>query len=121
LSWADTRRVRGAIATRCAQGAMHQSRLEARRCTELTLMERGGLIRDLKAHPQERYRLDVNGVHVCDYMADFVYFDIERNCEVVEDTKGWQTDISKFKLRLMLGVHGISVELVRRAGKSRWR
>jgi len=92
---------------------MHQSTSEARRCDELSLMEKGGLIRDLEAHPQVRFRLDVGGHHICDYLADFVYFDNERNERVVEDVKGFQTEISKFKLRLMEAVHGVSVELVR--------
>lgn len=98
---------------RCQAGAMHQSTAEARRCDELHLMVKGNLIRDLEAHPQKRYRLDVNGVHVCDYLADFVYFDLERQERVVEDVKGHQTEVSKFKLRLMEAVHGVSVELVR--------
>ena len=98
---------------RCRDGKMHQSTAEARRCDELSLMEAGGLIRDLRAHPQVRFRLDVDGHHICDYLADFVYFDKERNCEVVEDVKGHQTEVSKFKLRLMEAVHGVNVELVR--------
>ena len=100
---------------RCRVGVMHQSTSEARRCDELHLMQQGGLIHDLKAHPQERFSLDVNGVHVCHYLADFVYFDVERGEKVVEDVKGYQTDVSKFKLRLMEAVHGIRVELVRRS------
>jgi hypothetical protein len=92
---------------------MHQSTAEARRCDELSLMESGGLIRDLRAHPQVRFRLDVGGHHICDYLADFVYFDNERNAEIVEDVKGMVTEVSKFKLRLMEAVHGVSVELVR--------
>ena len=98
---------------RCLQGLMHQSTAEARRCDELHLMEKGGLVSEIQAHPQERFRLDVNGVHVCDYLADFVYFDNERKQRVVEDVKGFQTEVSKFKLRLMEAVHGVSVELVR--------
>jgi hypothetical protein len=115
LTYLDRRRVQGARPDRCIENAMHQSRLEARRCTELHLMERGGLIRDLQAHPQKRFRLDVNGVHVCDYLADFVYFDIERNREVVEDTKGFMTEVARLKLKLVAAVHGIEVEVVRRA------
>lgn len=99
---------------RCREGVMHQSTLEARRCDELHLMREGGLIRDLEAHPQPRYRLDVNGVHVCDYMPDFRYFDLERGRVVVEDTKGLMTREAELKLRLMAAVHGIEVELVRR-------
>jgi len=92
---------------------MHQSTAESRRCDELQLMEQAGLIRDLEAHPQRRYRLDVNGVHVCDYLADFTYYDVERGRPVVEDVKGHQTDVSKLKLKLMEACHGIAVEIVR--------
>lgn len=100
---------------------MHQSQLEARRCTELHLMQQGGLIRDLQAHPQERFRLDVNGMHVCDYLADFVYFDNERSERVVEDTKGHMTDVARLKLKLMAAVHGVNVELVRASRGRGWR
>src|SRR5512137_2449710 len=88
--------------TRCQPAnVMHQSGLEARRCSELQLMEAGGLIKDLRAHPQVTYRIDVNGTHVCKYLADFVYFDNERQAEVVEDTKGVITDVCRMKLKLM--------------------
>ena len=107
--------------TRCSEGVMHQSRSESRRCTELHLMQKGGLIRDLEAHPQVRFRLDVDGHHICDYLADFVYFDNERNQRVVEDVKGFQTEISKFKLKLMAAVHGVNVELVRNGRGRGWR
>jgi hypothetical protein len=83
-------------------------------------MERGGIIRDLEQQP--RFRLDVNGIHVCSYVGDFRYFDTERNAVIVEDAKGILTDVCRMKLRLMAAVHGVDVELVRHAGKSRgWR
>ena len=109
--------------TRCQPAnVMHQSGLEARRCSELQLMQLGGLIRDLEAHPQPEWSLDVNGVHVCNYRGDFRYFDIERDTLVVEDTKGVMTSECRLKLKLMAAVHGVDVELVRHAGKSRgWR
>ena len=101
--------------TRCRAGIMHQSQLEARRCDELALMETGGLIRDVEAHPQPIYHLDVNGVHICDYKADFRYFDSERGEVVVEDTKGFMTDVARLKLKLVEAVYGISVQIVRRS------
>ena len=120
--WRRSPRVRGSRPLACRQGVIHQSTLEARRCDELHLLQAGELIRDLRAHPQVMYRLDVNGTHICTYRADFVYFDNERGGEVVEDTKGWQGELSKLKLKLMAACHGIDVELVRHAGKSRgWR
>src|SRR3989304_3099495 len=103
--------------TRCRDGVMHQSQLESRRCDELHLMEAGGLIRDLEAHPQPRYKLDVNEVHICDYLADFRYFDVDRGEEVVEDTKGFMTDVARMKLKLMEAIHGVAVQLVRKVGR----
>lgn len=107
--------------TRCSEGVMHQSALEARRCTELHLMQKGGLIAGLVAHPQKRYSLDVNGQHICDYMADFAYYDKERQTTVVEDTKGFQTEVFRLKMKLMAACHGIDVELVRKSRARGWR
>jgi len=105
---------------RCRAGHMHQSTLESRRCDELQLMEIGGLIRDLEQQP--RFRLEVNGVHVCDYIADWRFFDLDRGHVVVQDAKGVLTEVCRLKLKLMAAVHGIDVELVRHAGKSKgWR
>lgn len=108
------------VPLRCMQGVMHQSSLEARRCNELHLLQRAGEIRDLEAHPQPRFKLDVNGVHVCDYLCDFRYHDNKRGCEIVEDTKGFYTEVSRLKVRLMLAIYGIEVEIVR-PRKAGWR
>ena len=107
------------IPLRCLAGHMHQSQLEARRCNELGLMEKAGVIRDLEQ--QVRFRLDVNGQHICDYICDWKYFDIERGCEVVEDAKGILTDVCRIKLKLMAAVRGVNVEIVRRAKARGWR
>ncbi len=106
---------------RCREGIMHQSTSEARRCDELHLMQQGGLISGLVAHPQKRYRLDVNDQHICDYLADFAYYDKERQMTVVEDVKGFQTEVSRLKLKLMAAIYGIDVELVRKGGSRAWR
>ena len=89
-------------------GILFHSGKEARRYQELKALEQGGVISGLELQP--RYRLDVGGVHICDYIADFSYHDEERRVDVVEDVKGWRTEVYKFKARLMLAVHGIEVE-----------
>lgn len=99
--------------TRCRQNVMHQSMAESRRCDELHLMQSGGLIRDLKAHPQERFRLDVNGTHICDYMADFTYEDCATGERICEDVKGQRTREYELKKRLMLACLNIEVREVR--------
>lgn len=100
--------------TRCRQGTTHHSAMEAARCDELHLLQQGGLIRALEAHPQPRFDLDVNGVHVTRYLADFAYVDVETGGRVVEDVKGYATAEYRLKKALMLAVHGIEVQEVRR-------
>lgn len=104
----------GSKATRCSEGQMHQSRLEAARCTELYLMQRGGLIRELEAHPQPRLSLDVNGVHIAHIIPDFRYVDAESGHVVYEDTKGFRTREWIIKSRLALALHGVEIQEIRR-------
>lgn len=104
---------------RCRANHMHQSTLEARRCDELQLMETGGLIRDLEQQP--RYRLDVNGIHICTIIPDFRYTDCESDAVVVEDSKGVATAEWKLKRKLLWALHGIEVIEVRRSGRQGWK
>lgn len=97
--------------TRCAEGVMHQSRLECDWCNRLHAMQRGGAICDLEAHPQPVYRLEVNGTHVCKYIADFRW--LENGQEHVADAKGFKTQVYELKKRLMLACGGIEIEELR--------
>lgn len=89
-------------------GIRFHSKKEGRRYLELKAMLQAGLIEDLRR--QVYYDLDVNGVHIAKYVADFVYFDTQRQEEVVEDPKGVRTQVYKIKKRLMKAVHDIEVE-----------
>jgi hypothetical protein len=94
---------------------MHQSAMEAARCTELHLLQKAGEIRDLEAHPQPKLELSVNGVHVAHYLPDFVYVDVRSEQKVVEDVKGMpgMTEVYRLKKRLVLACHGIEITEVR--------
>ena len=59
--------------TRCNAAALHHSRKEATRCNELHVLQAGGIVSELEAHPQPHFDLAVNGVEVCRYFADFSY------------------------------------------------
>lgn len=83
------------------------SKREARRYSELKLMERAGLIVALQL--QVRYKLDVNKTHICDYVCDYQYINIRSGELVVEDAKGMSTPAFLYKQRLMKAVHGIDV------------
>lgn len=95
-------------------GMTFDSVKEGRRYSQLKLLERAGEIRELEL--QVKYRLEVNGVHVCDYLADFVYEEtVDRECghrrfeRVVEDVKGVRTKDYRIKAKLMKACHGITI------------
>ena len=116
---------------RCNQGHIHDSRKEARRCNELTILEKAGEISKVrqqvkyvliptqrerssevykrgprKGEPKEGKLLEKE----CCYYADFVY--TKNGREVVEDTKGMRTEVYKIKKKLMLQVYGIRIKEV---------
>lgn len=93
-------------------GISFDSRKEAKRYQELLLLEKAGVITDLKM--QVKYvlipsqRIDGKVVErQCTYKADFVYK--ENGETIVEDTKGFRTKEYIIKRKLMLHVHGIRV------------
>ncbi len=102
----------------------YASRKEHRRANELRLMQRAGLISDLRE--QVSYELipaqygecgkDFRGratrvllERSCRYVADFVYTDRATGQTVVEDTKGVRTKEYIIKRKLMLRIHGIRI------------
>ena len=88
-------------------GVRFDSRKEAARWCELRLLERAGAIADLAR--QVRFVLEVGGVRVGVYVADFQYR--EGGERVVEDVKseGTRTQVYRLKKRLMLACHGIEI------------
>lgn len=86
-------------------GLTFDSGKEALRWQELRLLERAGKIRNLER--QVKFSLDVNGEHVANYFADFIYdSDGER---IVEDCKGMRTREYVIKRKLMFAVFGIRI------------
>lgn len=97
----------------------YDSKREAKRATELKLLEKAGVI----SHLQEQivyelipsqYRI-VNGKKKCveramKYIADFQY--VENGNTVVEDAKGFRTDVYRIKKKLMLYFHDIQIKEV---------
>lgn len=95
---------------------------EAKRYSELNMLQRGGVIKDLEL--QKKYvlipkqRNEENGKVIereCSYIADFVYQDVKTGQTIVEDVKGYRDPSSaayaKFviKRKLMLWKYGIKV------------
>jgi len=86
-------------------GLTFDSAKEARRWSELFLLQRAGQITDLAR--QERINIMVNGQKVCAYIADFTY--TEAGNKVVEDCKGYKTDIYRLKRKLLKAALGVEI------------
>lgn len=90
----------------------YDSKKEARRADELWKLQLGGFISDL--HRQVPFILQEAftyfdhekgkevGVRAVIYVADFTYFDKKRNLNVIEDTKGFKTDVYMVKKKMLL-------------------
>lgn len=93
-------------------GVSFDSKGEAAYWQQLKLRERAGEISDLKR--QVTFRLDVNGQHVCRYIADYCH--TEGGRLVVTDFKSPASMTADFKLKkkLMLACLGIDVQIVGR-------
>jgi hypothetical protein len=81
---------------------------EAKRYGELQWLEKDGAITGLAR--QVPFDLDVNGVHVTEYRADFTYLEKGKTERTVEDWKGWSNPVYEFKKRLLLALHGIVIK-----------
>lgn len=94
-------------------GIEFASQKEATRYWELWLMEQNGYIKDLKT--QVKYELipkqkgELRNERAMNYVADFVYWDNEKNKEIVEDTKGFKTKEYIIKRKLMKYLKGIEI------------
>ena len=107
-------------------GIVFDSKKEAKRYSELSLLEKARAITELQR--QVKYVLipaqrepDTVGARggikkgktiekECAYIADFVYKDLTLNETVLEDTKGFKTKDYIIKRKLMLYVHGIRIK-----------
>lgn len=105
----------------------HASKKEHHRSATLQMMQRAGIIANLRE--QVKYELipaqygecgkDFKGritrlllERACSYIADFVYTDCKTGQIIVEDTKGMRTREYVIKRKLMLYIHGIRIKEV---------
>jgi hypothetical protein len=111
--WHEVKPVRtkyGAKHVSCDLGGRphsHDSMAERSRHHVLYVAQGQGEIRDLKVH--QKFKLEVNGVLITSYEADFTYWKPMSHLVTVEDVKGVRTREFMIKARLMLAVHGITI------------
>lgn len=100
-------------------GIKFDSKAEARRYSELKLLEKAGEINKLELQP--RFDIKVNGTKICTYVADFAYeedktdgyFGFTVSNKRVEDVKGIKTPVYNLKKKLMKAIHGIDIKEVK--------
>jgi len=102
-------------------GITFDSKREAKRYTELKLLEKAGHITHLELQPE--YQITINGAKICKYKADFRYFTVraennersynskgewqtptmtgQKEGQIVEDVKGFKTPIYRLKKKLV--------------------
>lgn len=90
-------------------GIRFASGREGRRYSTLKLLERAGEIQGLTLQP--RYPIKINDVLVCTYLADFAYRDKSGEL-VVEDAKGFRTDVYRLKKKMVEAAYGIKIREV---------
>ena len=86
-------------------GIKFDSKKESKRYEQLKILKKAGLIRDLELQPvfvlQEAYTNNKGEkVRAITYKADFIYFDKYLDRYIVEDVKGFKTDVYKLKKKL---------------------
>ena len=95
-----------AIKTECEHGHTHDSKMEAKRCDELHVLQRAGRIERLEQQPV--FNCSVDGRKICDYRADFAYFTVGEtpsDCRIVEDVKGMLTPVYRLKKKIVEAIH----------------
>lgn len=83
-------------------GHLYHSTLEADYAKVLDLMKKAGELKIVEAQP--RYRLDVNGQHICTIIPDFYLVDKDGQ-EHIHEVKGKEQDVWKIKWRLMKALY----------------
>jgi len=100
-------------------GIRFDSTKEARRYSELRLLEKAGQIRDLELQP--RFPIDVRElrdiakwINCGYYTADFRYVETATGQVVIEDVKSGPTKTAAYRLRkrLVEAIHGVTISEV---------
>lgn len=86
-------------------GIKFDSKKEAKRFQELMILKKAGLIKELELQKtfelQPKYTNNKGeNIRAITYKSDFFYYDKHLERYIVEDTKGYRTDVYKIKKKL---------------------
>ena len=88
-------------------GYKFDSKGESMRYYQLKMLQKAGKISGLQVHIPFELIPKAGKFRAISYEADFVY--IENGEKIVEDFKGFRTDVYKIKKRLMKWLYGIDI------------
>lgn len=98
----------GAVRT-TVDNIVFASKKEAKRYSELKLLEKAQVITQLFLQP--RFDLYVHGVKIGSYVADFGYFSC-KGATIIEDVKGMKTPLYRWKKKHVEAQYGIQIREV---------
>lgn len=81
-------------------GIVFDSKKEAYRYEELKILEKANIIKNLARQVPFELIPKQRGERAVCYIADFVYIDTKTGNIIVEDVKGFKTDVYKLKRKL---------------------
>ena len=87
------------------------SKKEGRRYVDLKLLVKAGEITDLECQVKFPLKIwvDLDSKHIGNYIADFRYYDVARECMVVEDVKGVRTPLYRWKKKHFEAQYGMEI------------
>ena len=102
------------------------SKAEAARYLELKLLEKAGEIKELECQPKYPLYSPTPGSSVVrfkvgDYVADFRYRQGPRGILVIEDVKGYDLPLARWKRKHFTAQYGLEITLIRRPARKRRR
>jgi hypothetical protein len=92
-------------------GMLFDSILERDRYLFLIEQQKLGFIKRLAR--QEKFTFQINGIIICNYIADFSYR--LNGVEITEDAKGVKTAVFNLKAKLFRSVYGYDIQVIDRA------
>lgn len=97
-------------------GIKFDSKAEARRYSELKMLERAGVIKDIKLHP--KFPMIINNIKIGRgwWTGDFRYMQQQDGVwfDVIEDVKSIDTRESKIRRDVCAAINGIKITVVER-------
>lgn len=89
------------------RGIKFDSKKEGLRYLELESLLKSGLIKNLRT--QIKYDFIFNDIKITSYVADFVYFCVKKDKQVVEDVKGYKTREYLIKKKMMKAFYSVDI------------